>query len=185
MNNIMKKSVARKPSRKNNSWTKALIIILIIILIGLVAYKIFSSPIKFSPIVCTDTDGGQNIWIKGTTTGIRQAKLQTVTDSCFNSTRVYENYCVYDRIATNGTDCPAGYNCKDGACITNCIDTDDGYNIYVRGTVINFPIVMSDVCSTDYRSVVENDCVNGHWHASLAACPSYYCEDGACFVAGT
>lgn len=73
---------------------------------------------------CTDSDGGNNIYVKGTTTGeVRCAgpcsprRVATDTDLCLDGTRLNEWYCDPDDgyPTIQGNTCPNG--CRDGACV--------------------------------------------------------------------
>lgn len=66
---------------------------------------------------CTDTDGGKNIYLKG----IASASLEAEMDSCSSSTRLLEWWCRTtgsDRPEGYYADCPQGYGCQDGACVS-------------------------------------------------------------------
>ena len=68
---------------------------------------------------CTDTDGGVNIYVKGTTTGATSpgGQVITETDIC-GSDMVTEYYCKSDGyMSLQVTPCPSGYQCGDGACV--------------------------------------------------------------------
>jgi hypothetical protein len=75
---------------------------------------------------CTDSDGGNNIYIKGTTTGPdayggNTSRIATYTDSCDGTSRVLEFYCNTTNskspyVTANNIACPSGYTCQDGAC---------------------------------------------------------------------
>lgn len=83
-------------------------------------FQIISPPTE----ICTDSDGGDNIYTKGTATGKELGTNNTVskTDYCYDSNNVVENFCGdiypgYPRgYVNNGIkSCPNG--CSDGACI--------------------------------------------------------------------
>lgn len=57
---------------------------------------------------CTDSDGGQNYDVKGTT--------NTNTDFC-SATTLYEYYCSGDSVVSTTYSCPDGKTCDDGKCI--------------------------------------------------------------------
>ena len=67
---------------------------------------------------CTDSDGGRNLEVRGTTIGINSDRLPTeIRDRCSeDGTRVIESYCDdRGRVFTSfANECPNG--CKDGAC---------------------------------------------------------------------
>ena len=66
---------------------------------------------------CTDTDGGKNYNIKGTTTGPQGSNIVTKTDSCLNNNQVGEWFCWPSDNHVEGTTytCPNG--CSNGACL--------------------------------------------------------------------
>jgi len=75
---------------------------------------------------CTDSDGGKNYSVKGTTTGLtrdevtQEMKIGTKTDTCVSSMQVGEWFCkshhTYGEYVEGTTyTCPNG--CLDGACI--------------------------------------------------------------------
>jgi hypothetical protein len=74
---------------------------------------------------CTDSDGGKDIYTKGTIRGISlTSKLTTETDYCIEGTLIEffcndetNNITPLNRINNNGVTCPSGYRCADGACI--------------------------------------------------------------------
>lgn len=70
---------------------------------------------------CSDSDGGLNIFSKGTLT----FGTFTSTDYCPSSTQVYEYRC----LGSYGTEkrlmnCPSGYSCQDGACVQGTSSSD-------------------------------------------------------------
>ena len=71
-----------------------------------------------TPSSCTDSDGGANIYVKGTTADARETQV----DACSSSTRILEHICTPDGLGGQYVlgeyfDCPAGYVCSDGACV--------------------------------------------------------------------
>ena len=67
--------------------------------------------------ICTDSDGGINYYVKGTTTGYWEGSWQSVTDFCYNASVVEEYFCDGINVVKTGHMCPNG--CKNGACIGN------------------------------------------------------------------
>ena len=99
---------------------------------------------------CTDSDGGQDIYVKGTTSykACPTCYANNVTDFCSNN-YVTEGWCGYDPAINGIGRYQASYlctnGCLDGACIggtpanqTNvsfkCTDSDNGLNYYIYGT---------------------------------------------------
>jgi len=58
---------------------------------------------------CTDTDGGEDRYVKGTVT----YGDVSYTDTCLDSDTVYEQFC----IGVSHLDCSSGEICDDGACV--------------------------------------------------------------------
>lgn len=74
---------------------------------------------------CTDSDGGKDIYVKGTIRGISLTnKLTKETDFCVEGNLI-EFFCndesnniqPQNRINNEGMPCPSGYHCDDGACV--------------------------------------------------------------------
>jgi hypothetical protein len=73
---------------------------------------------------CADTDGGNNIFVKGTISGLNSAgSSYSFTDVCLSDTALRENYCM-ENVATGiNLNCSSG--CKNGACV---LDSGSGIN---------------------------------------------------------
>ncbi|MBI2124627.1 hypothetical protein HYT92_02435 [Candidatus Pacearchaeota archaeon] len=99
---------------------------------------------------CTDSDGGQDIYLKGTTAykACPTCYNDSITDFCSNN-YVTEGWCGYDPAINGIGRYQASYlcanGCLDGACIgqtpanqTNvsfkCTDSDNGLSYYIYGT---------------------------------------------------
>lgn len=74
---------------------------------------------------CTDSDGGKNIYVKGTISGISLTnKITTESDYCVEGNLI-EYFCndetnnitPQNRINNEGAPCPTGYTCSNGACV--------------------------------------------------------------------
>ena len=72
---------------------------------------VFAPTMKPNP-VCTDSDGGKNIYLKGTVSG----SLGSFTDYCNSSNpgELIEYYCISDFVQSNNIQCPNG--CENGIC---------------------------------------------------------------------
>ncbi len=77
--------------------------------------------------VCTETDSGRNIGVKGTATGSILSQLGTspITDTCVNEVALYEYYCdnygtiKRDTVICSSEESPSGEfytSCNEGAC---------------------------------------------------------------------
>lgn len=65
---------------------------------------------------CTDSDGGNNYYVKGRTV----SQKGDYTDTCESSSILREYYCGikgdYGLVQSTAYTCPSGYTCQDGAC---------------------------------------------------------------------
>lgn len=138
-----------------------------------------------TPIPCTDTDGGKDIFTKGTLTTSYGDKK---TDFCTDPTIIGEYYCVADAsFAFGGFDCPGP--CVEGACLriiptpvgseptprptyAPCTDTDGGTELYKYGEI------------TWNNQTDKDSCYSAYEAKYLSACSGYgcylmegYCED--------
>ncbi|MBI5228734.1 hypothetical protein HY991_01390 [Candidatus Micrarchaeota archaeon] len=134
------------------------------------------------PSNCSDSDGGYNVYTKGT------CAPWGGTDYCASSTVLHEFTCVAEPgCVSYNTTCPVGYNCLNGACVpstnvTNCTDSDGGYNIYTRGSCYSsvYGYSLYDYCLSSSQ-LVEFYCSAGACRNSTVTCPSgYTCSVGAC-----
>ena len=101
----------------------------------------------YSPTeTCSDTDGGDEIYAKGTVT----KGTTSNTDSCYDSNTVREHYCSANTPAEHLVFCPYGYSCSDGACVYSVPECtkSDGSNVYVYG--------YADYNSTNYYDYCKN-----------------------------
>ncbi|MFH1785882.1 MAG: hypothetical protein ABH842_05630 [Candidatus Micrarchaeota archaeon] len=131
---------------------------------------------------CTDSDGGANIFIKGS--------LGSYTDFCENNS-LTEYFCYNDTVNFETMTCPNGTVCTDGACIINivqdnrtiedfCIDSDGGANVYVSGFVTSQNETYRDSCNSQ-TSVLEYLCDGGKMMNSVISCGiGNSCQENAC-----
>lgn len=63
--------------------------------------------------LCRDTDGGDNIRVKGTLTDING---RSHVDLCISSSTVIEYFCSHNTLQNRTELCPSGTACSDGAC---------------------------------------------------------------------
>jgi len=67
---------------------------------------------------CTDSDGGKNYTVKGTT-GVTGPVDAFAEDSCSNTNTLQERYCSGNQAMTEDYSCPSGTVCSNGACIVS------------------------------------------------------------------
>lgn len=87
------------------------------------------SPSTTTTLKCTDSDGGKNYYVKGSTYGMYGGQMGTFPDACCSGDRcdyttgdrVLETYCDGQYIRTEPYKCPNG--CKDGACVSETLPT--------------------------------------------------------------
>ena len=142
---------------------------------------------------CTDSDGGQNLYVKGSTTGWLNGVNTTKTDYCSMNNALgnplVEYYCMGYYLMGNTYTCPNG--CFNGACLyanQTCTDSDGGLNFYARGTVAGWNNWMwaseNDSCSGN--NLTEYYCLGGinGLGTSMASttfnCGVRGCANGAC-----
>ena len=121
-------------------------------LVGAVAGQNYVCDIFYNPTsapACTDSDSGQNINVRGTTTGPdayggNMASIATYTDSCEGTARVLEFYCNNGQyIAMVNTPCAGGYVCSNGACVqanaqpSITVTAPNGNGLWTAGTSQN------------------------------------------------
>ncbi|MEM4598631.1 MAG: hypothetical protein QW400_02980 [Candidatus Diapherotrites archaeon] len=135
------------------------------------------------PTTCTDSDGGRDYYVRGTTTDPKGSYV----DKCSaDGTKLYEYYCVWNNAEMEEYPTPHNYVCKDGAFVeakpsSNCSDSDGGRNVYEKGTVNENGKLSTDHCSCGGSKVVEYFCSGGMTAVSEEYCPTgYTCKDGAC-----
>jgi len=74
--------------------------------------------IKTCPLpTCTDSDGGDNIYVKGVVTLKGGVQTREIEDVCQGLNALTEIYCSNGRFMENYEHCPSGYVCQNGACI--------------------------------------------------------------------
>jgi len=162
---------------------------------------------------CTDSDGGQNTAVKGTTEILGE---DVETDGCNNvyPTKVNEWFCNSDgEVDDIIIDCGSGKTCFDGICIvegsdivngctdesaTNynadatveddsctylCTETDNYDDPFVKGIVLVGLVDYEDEC-VDNETLTEYACSETGIVESTFEC-SESCEDGACLESTT
>lgn len=136
---------------------------------------------------CTDTDGGQNYYEKGTTTGLLSGVDYSGTDSCSAETgELHEFYCNGQNVGNEFVERPEGYVCDTDldyfVDYLGCVDTDGGQDYYVKGTTTgiwgNIESTLSDRCSDgvlrEYFCGVDGDSVTSE---SVNPPEGYTCDE--------
>ncbi|MFH1399787.1 MAG: hypothetical protein ABIG95_06800 [Candidatus Woesearchaeota archaeon] len=146
------------------------------------------------PPVCTDSDNGENVYLRGTVKESRMAIGPESTDYCENlgtkqpwnncygdNCGVREYYCQDQSVFMAFADyyCPLG--CKDGACLQRtCTDTD-GINYNTKGSCVDnnayiYPV--SDHCQNDDGVIHLYEMYCHPYSKQCFSAPGYVCPDG-------
>ena len=133
--------------------------------------------------VCTETDDGKDVYLKGKTT--QYLGLSTTFnewDDCDDQGTVIEHYC--DENATAVTEyivCESGYKCAAGKCVKgSCSDSDEGHNIFRKGTTRIDDKEYRDNCLSDYK-LREYYCYGDDVEVDDLTCPEgYICDNDRC-----
>ncbi|MFH1520113.1 MAG: hypothetical protein ABID61_00560 [Candidatus Micrarchaeota archaeon] len=138
------------------------------------------------PSACTDSDGGQDLNVKG----IAAKGTLIMADTC-NGSSILEYFC-------SGNDMyelsqPCTYGCSNGKCNSasdptslTCTDSDGGINYAVKGTTTSGSNVDSDFCSSgNTKLLYEYYCkADGTSDFEFYTCP-VTCSDGKCTTSST
>jgi len=129
--------------------------------------------------LCSDTDGGSNVYSKGTAS----KGGQSYTDACNGTGYVLEYYCAAgNQVQSYSGECAASEACSDGACVheETCSDSDAENGIYEKGTVTTGSGTYADYC-TDISTLKEYSCSGNTMQAADVFCGSdFECGMGAC-----
>lgn len=127
--------------------------------------------------VCTDTDGGFNLFERGT---VREGGGVYI-DYCSDTSSVKEYYCSNGTMAQTIGNCGEGFYCSDGRCLEyTCRDTDGGRDEDEFGTVSKGSDEWSDECYDD-NTVREYYCDGNEVSSTRIDCgSSEICSDGQC-----
>ncbi|MEI6378409.1 MAG: hypothetical protein WCO55_02020 [Candidatus Falkowbacteria bacterium] len=139
-------------------------------------------PEKPKTASCVDSDGGKNIYVKGSAlVPLANGGSDEIFDVCYGQ-QVLENYCDGSTAKSEKIACPSG--CNDGACIKTCDDTDGGRNYFKAGAVgllVNGSATTYwDYC--DGQSIVENYCSGSEAKKETVKCVNG-CRDSVCLPA--
>jgi hypothetical protein len=136
--------------------------------------------------ICRETDKGYNVFKFGKIQGMNfNLKSFDAEDECISSSKVKEYYCEDGFLQSNVERCDFG--CVEGECRQEvCRDTDNGRNIYIRGTAssgtsgeYNVKTIRTDTCD-DSRTLKEYYCgQSGLVGYTTMECQSG-CEEGRC-----
>ena len=132
---------------------------------------------------CSDTDGGNDIYDKGTVTSGSIVSTVTRTDACTDENMIREYYCVGDDYKSELASCPSDHFCENGECReADCEDSDGGTNLTVKGTVTKGSNDYTDSCA-DSGTVKEYSCDGDDVESQTIDCsPGYYCDNGRCIA---
>ena len=145
-----------------------------------------------TPTSCTDSDGGFDIFVRGTCTdsfGGNMADGIIISDGD-NNGWLREVSCVDRgnglRCQMDDYQCPNGYSVVDGACMvspTTCTDSDGGLDYYIQGTTTDSSTSKTDNCFNDGTNrLAEYYCTETNIAEQINyICPNG-CQDGACVV---
>lgn len=127
---------------------------------------------------CTDTDGGFNLYEKGSTKGTSGI---TYVDVCSGGNGITEYYCSDGNVFHTTTDCGDMYLCTNGICVeAKCKDSDSGQDEYTYGTVISGGSEYEDYCY-DEDTVGEYYCSGADARSIKITCDTdELCVDGEC-----
>ncbi len=142
-------------------------------------------------VECSDTDQGENIFVKGVASGISWGTTSTYVsepDYCIESGekagRLAEFHCRDNFVTSTSYECPVDYDCINGACAAQqseqvCTDSDGGLDYYAKGTTTDKSTTKTDNCHSDGITLAEYYCDGSKAEQINFKCPSR-CLDGAC-----
>lgn len=144
---------------------------------------------------CSDTDGGKNIAVKGTMTGLFDDGYKSKSDYCTEDGgeldgKLLEFYCTTDGKATVADVVECANGCENGACVEEteaqdqeCTDTDNGKDYNVKGATSTELGSFTDFCVSP-QLLVENYCDYAYYPRYQGRADTYNCtngcEEGAC-----
>ena len=126
---------------------------------------------------CTDSDGGIELFIKGST----RKDGHVYIDYCTGPKEVMEHYCNNGEVESEELSCGVDYFCADGRCIeAQCSETDSGEDEDERGVVSKGGETYEDYCLDDER-LKEYYCDGNDVESSIIECDSdEVCDRGKC-----
>jgi len=135
-------------------------------------------------LVCSDSDGGYNIFIRGTCRDyMQQGITSTNIDACENNV-LREFYCANNSICVNAFgSCPFGYICENGTCIDATPPTIEFFNLTFNNS-LNVSFLRLYAGAHDYESVIVTESYegidpSGGVHTQTMQCLENTCRIGA------
>jgi len=143
-------------------------------------YECVSGECVYSPAeTCSDTDGGNYPYVKGTVTKSGTA----YTDYCNTGSSVREYYCTGTDVYSTVFACPSGYECSDGTCVETvhtCTDSD-GTDIYTYGYITYDSANYYDYCANSTH-ILEYYCSGSPYSVLFFCGLGYSCSGGKCIA---
>lgn len=167
-----------------------------------------SLTITINTNTCADSDGSQNMFIKG----IVQEGAYMYTDSCLSDTTVNEFYCLNGQSLSININCATGYTCTDGACkqtplatipisTITCTDTDGGDAMYQKGTITirtaadgawnytdycqSSTLLQEYSCLSNFGNYLDSNAMSAYVISGHICETGSTCYDGACKIMGS
>lgn len=150
---------------------------------------IYNKPLPPTIIkTCTDSDGGENKFVKGTVDVCENNNCDSIIDSCYSNNQLTEAGCNGNSAYTTAFNCING--CRDGVCLQTapivqktCSDSDNGEDKYTKGTTIQCINGHCDDIITDscygLSQLTEAACNDNGMYTTAFICDND-CVDGAC-----
>jgi hypothetical protein len=135
--------------------------------------------------LCTDSDGGINLSVRARVIVSRGfTVMYDDWDECIDEGSLREHYCLEDDNGNSSVEeCGPGFKCAGGRCLeSNCQETDEGRDIYERGTtsIQKQDISERDKCMSDWR-LKEYYCWGDDIEIDDILCPDdHICDNGRC-----
>jgi len=131
---------------------------------------------EYQTFSCSETDGGMDPAVKGRTLVIKGMNVPfDEIDVCVDTATLKENFCNADGTGSSEEiDCGSGNKCYLGKCVdSDCSETDDGMDIYKKGTTTMDEEEYEDYCLDDYE-IREYYCYGDEIKDKLAMCGQGY-----------
>ncbi|MFH0738084.1 MAG: hypothetical protein V1827_05375 [Candidatus Micrarchaeota archaeon] len=131
---------------------------------------------EYQPFSCSETDGGMDPAVKGRTLVTKGLSVPLdETDECVDLATLKENFCNEDGTGSSQeVDCGSGSKCYLGKCVdSDCSETDDGLDIYEKGTTTMDDEEYEDYCLDDHE-IREYYCYGDEIKDKLVMCGQDY-----------